>query len=413
MNVKRLRLTALVTFGLLASSPFFQGAGTSTAVGLQPESASGMATSNDWQHAQELAQAGDDFQARFGALTERLSTTFPDYYVDRAINGDRRSGVVRFTGDVPTEATDLASSEAGVEILIVDAPSRAQQLRDENVVMDAVAAQFADHPYFAYVDHHDRVVHVEISEEDATATGAQLWAAGRGTTPDSNIEGFSVALHGVPGDDVTTTQALHAGLKLFSPSGAFACSTAFSVKKAGGPELGILTAGHCPGNGVHYGTSTSPNYFNVLPYSQITDDAAGGGDFRWLHSTVMLSGATKAEANNVYRYFGSSQTADVDDYVCRWGWTTNYGCGYISYTNGYANVTAGDTNQLRRVGPLACISGSDMSYGSHTQTGDSGGPWFNGTTAYGIHSVGNGSSNSCFSQVRHALARFSLQLWTG
>lgn len=72
------------------------------------------------------------------------------------------------------------------------------------------------------------------------------------------------------------------------------------------------------------------------------------------------------------------------------------------------------------MGPLACVTTPNISTGTHSRPGDSGGVWYYGTTAFGIHSAGNYQGGamtnghiSCMAQVNHALYRLQLSLWTG
>jgi hypothetical protein len=67
----------------------------------------------------------------------------------------------------------------------------------------------------------------------------------------------------------------------------------------------------------------------------------------------------------------------IGGFVCKYGWHSGYTCGYISskwFSSAYPNNTA----TFIRVNNTAGFS--NLSDG-----GDSGGPWFNGNTADGIH----------------------------
>ncbi|WP_111719089.1 trypsin-like serine protease [Homoserinimonas sp. OAct 916] len=111
--------------------------------------------------------------------------------------------------------------------------------------------------------------------------------------------------------------------------------------------------------------------------------------------------------------FASSAVAQTGYYICRFGHTGGYACGTVAGSNYIANITLPSEpgGGIRQVGPLACVTA--VQNGGQSQPGDSGGPWFLNNTAYGIHSAGDGSTISCFSQVNNALSRFGLKLWAG
>ena len=71
----------------------------------------------------------------------------------------------------------------------------------------------------------------------------------------------------------------------------------------------------------------------------------------------------------------------INEFVCKYGKTTGYACGYITDKNfapGYVpNVNATFIRVHR--------DGVDLA-----QSGDSGGPWYSNQTAYGILSGENG-----------------------
>lgn len=75
----------------------------------------------------------------------------------------------------------------------------------------------------------------------------------------------------------------------------------------------------------------------------------------------------------------------VGGYVCKYGAATGYTCGHIS-SKWFAPswVTSVDSTFIVVV--------NDAGYPNLSDPGDSGGPWFNSTTAYGVHVGGSGSS---------------------
>ena len=78
-------------------------------------------------------------------------------------------------------------------------------------------------------------------------------------------------------------------------------------------------------------------------------------------------------------------------YVCKWGKTTGRTCGHVAGKE--FDPGRGFDNRFIRVHNR---NGKNLSSG-----GDSGGPWFDGNTAYGIHGgyTGNGKRDSYFMAI--------------
>lgn len=149
--------------------------------------------------------------------------------------------------------------------------------------------------------------------------------------------------------------------------------------------------------------------FTVAPFSQATTDVYPGGDFRWLWSSQMFSGQTHVN-NGDLRTFRAAAIAPFNASACKFGNTTGYGCGTVTVSGIYKDVTVmpEDGGGTYRAGPFRGV-------GTHiTAGGDSGGPWFLNSVAYGVHQGTNlAGSISVWSHVTNALTRFNLQLWAG
>lgn len=158
------------------------------------------------------------------------------------------------------------------------------------------------------------------------------------------------------------------------------CTTGFSVKNTSGVK-GVITAGHCDNTMFDTFTGTG------LPLIFKGEKYGGNYEVQW-HT---LAGYTPV--NKIQWWKGSSSTRvitaatgrsnqAINAYVCKYGITTYYSCGFIAdknylltypdqwkppvpFTATFIRVTSGNTN------PLAT-------------EGDSGGPWYIGNTAYGI-----------------------------
>ena len=161
---------------------------------------------------------------------------------------------------------------------------------------------------------------------------------------------------------------IYAGLALSS------CTSGFSVKNSSGTK-GITTAAHC-------NNSISYNLTN-LPFQS----AAQGGqyDVQW-HTAPGFTVRNLMYDGTYNRLVYSTKPRSsqmLDEYVCKYGKVSLFTCGYIINKNYMPPCSSGYcyTSTFIRVHR----DGVDLS-----SDGDSGGPWFSGNTAYGIHKGGVG-----------------------
>lgn len=77
-------------------------------------------------------------------------------------------------------------------------------------------------------------------------------------------------------------------------------------------------------------------------------------------------------------------TQRIDEYVCNFGQRTGYGCGRIRSKN-FSGLPYIDNASPTFI----YVQKTYEPGGTFIARGDSGGPWFNGNTAYGIQSGGD------------------------
>lgn len=152
------------------------------------------------------------------------------------------------------------------------------------------------------------------------------------------------------------------------------CTTGFSVKNRTTGTRYVTTAGHCGSTSISPLT-TAVNFY--VPNN--------GFDFQTLYVPTGDS-ATNFVADNTYPYYHSITsvrvaTMTVGTYVCKYGKTTGYGCGTI----GAINISIGGSPavyfRVDRSGTSDFVCG-----------GDSGGPVYASSVAYGlIHAATNAS----------------------
>jgi hypothetical protein len=168
-------------------------------------------------------------------------------------------------------------------------------------------------------------------------------------------------------------------------SNAPECTGGFTVSRSG--EKGMVTAQHCA-NGLRYNGA-----LGVIQYVTAARDSKSGHTDLQYHRT--LSGNS---TNNQFRATGTAASDDrtvaaaanpvSGQVACHWGRTTGYSCSYVDSTN-YCETYSGFGTACNLDSTTADISDG----------GDSGGPWFYGSDAIGVHSGAASGYYSLFTRI--------------
>jgi len=355
-----------------------------------------------------------EWSVEFARVATHVKNAYPDDFSYAGLADDYVGAYIAFAGAVPDGLAEAIGGVSRVE-LIADAGFTRDDLLDyQGGILRSVTPEGVDGAFAVVVDNDPlrRVFDVTISgvegfesSDAGAASSAQLAGI------EEDIVRFVASAPPPAGFAVTVLPAERpvAGFEWEDGGRSLAgvCTGAFPVKRNAGPELGILTAGHCPGTG-SYG-STSDMFYPPYPYSLDTKyNVNTGGDFRWNHSRYLLSGYTYLGGEGGRKRFARAEDPWVGSQVCHYGRTTGHGCDTVRSLNSGAEIYVPDGHRVYEIGPLV------RTWNSITRPGDSGGPWyFRGTdTAAGIHSgvYGNGSY---FSYVTNALQNFGVTLWVG
>jgi streptogrisin C len=327
-------------------------------------------------------------QAAAGDVLERLEQEFPTFAGGWIDHEPTVSAVARFQGSVPDGAAAIAAGRAN---LVGGAGRTLAQLRARaNEVHDAVAERFGT-SVATGLDVRTGIVQVS----------AETPAALRGLSPEA-VRAHLPETARASDVRVTLTKAAAAGFehtrggaKTPWDGGAGYCTTAFSVARNG--TYGFVTAGHCQ-NDRSYRQPEDGLTYNAPFQAQHRGD---WGDFQW-HTTPHVEYAefytTSTGHRDVLGYDGSIAEGD---YVCKYGRTSGYGCGYVKDNN--VNVTFDGITHHRLVAMRTYI----------TEGGDSGGPWFLVNDAMGVHSGWvdlDGARRSTFSRIVYADEALGLAL---
>lgn len=156
------------------------------------------------------------------------------------------------------------------------------------------------------------------------------------------------------------------------------CTTGYSVQNSSGTK-GITTAAHCGNSQSYNGTALT---FRAELYTGEYDvqwHTGSGLTYRpWAYDGLY---DTQTPQFRIITGTRSRTNQALDEYVCKYGKTTGYTCGYIKDKNYRSSSPSNATATYIRVSN----PGVNLSEG-----GDSGGPWYRGSIAYGIHHTGIG-----------------------
>ncbi|MEV0202590.1 S1 family peptidase [Nonomuraea sp. NPDC050691] len=337
----------------------------------------------------EQAVARYGWQDDFVKVANQARDSFPDTYAGAVVAEDGSSASIAFKGEVPATVTDLARTVHAPVKVVGGRPYSEEELRQtlktthyEILARADVATSAGEY------DVERGVVTIEAQPKEPLADPAakerfraalQL-ARLAGSNPAIKVE-VKVA------DQVEVQpQAYIRGGGLLNTTGAqTVCTTGFTVKK--GSTTGISTAAHCGDDSkLRYHNHDTNDYTIVTRKSR---HEGGHGDMAW----YSRGGYTAAKTF----YYNKGKTRYVDE--TRWAVQgvrlSNYGrtSGYKSSAKIYRINVCVD-----RVCDMVAMDKMN------TKGGDSGGPWFNGTSAYGIHmgwaKIG-GKKRSMYSEVRY------------
>lgn len=313
-----------------------------------------------------IAAENLNLQELSGAIAETVATEFPDDWVGHFVTHGE-AFAVRFLVTSGAAADRLGR-------LILEHPVLSRVATTEHRSLSLVelernaSAILATSPlarsFDIDIDIDAGRIHIQTT---AAAIGSALDAIDAAGPLSSEVVLEVVQALSQPNVDI------YGGLHL-SP----VCTSGFSVQNAAG-NRGIVFAGHCP----------DVSYAGVS-LSTISTAFGGSSDLKWARAVghTYPNWAYDAYTPPYYRRdiasTKSRAATGIGDFVCHYGRGSAYGCGQVvskTKAPGYIpDVTATYIEVQDDTSPYI-----DLSVGS-----DSGGPWFYGNAAYGIHSGGAG-----------------------
>lgn len=308
----------------------------------------------------------DEFAIRATLLEEMYPTLFSYATIT---HGASPKAYVHFKSEIPPSAYQHFT---GIEVVNVSLQRNyglsAGDIRDQVTSSHQVASQQSTRNMATSFDLDARTVVVEVNTSGLNESdSAELLDSVQGAVEE--VATVTVEVDEAPTLAGDGEASVYGGARLErSGSSSLSCSTAFNVKKDG--VSGILTAGHCDST-----PYTVENTSGGTEWAATNKGSHQGwwGDFRWLTTT-------QTETTSFYTAWSTRATLKsvanpVDNQrLCRFGHKTGRSCSaYVA-----------DTYLCRTI---------DLNYLCHlvrmdrdtADKGDSGGPWFSGSTAYGVH----------------------------
>jgi|GEM_PF-1743662 len=309
----------------------------------------------------------------------------------RTISGPRLSAVyvipeeslaihVRLTGDGEIKRLSEFSSTLPVPVYVEYGATYSQ---DELV---AATNEIAEQIMLEKVEGVDGVEVSGTTESLVFVTNSKADSSTKkalaGITSDFFGAKSGVAARGAVASPIEVVFEEHEGAAENTSRGGVAltsCTSGFTV--VSGTVRGFLTAGHC-GNTQKFATTPTGVASQTSTFKG--ENYGTTADIQWHSPTVAAS---------FKQFFGSSattattqlgtQTTYVGQGLCHRGMASGYSCGYVTSLN-FAPTWSNACNGSGCSAVFVRASGTNLA----NLGGDSGGPWFGGAYAYGIHKGG-------------------------
>jgi streptogrisin C len=298
---------------------------------------------------------------------------------------------VAFKGSVPQEAVDAVKSLPVDVRLTADAPLTDDERSDATAaagaaIFEATGAESTIGMKPQSTEMEGVVGPANATRRMAASVPLEALAEDAAAAAVSGPADFAITLTHTA-KDVNSSEVLSGGTALGDPRGVKTlCTAGFTVRNDRTGQTGIITASHCPDD-LDYEGRHILNFAGHGDGQQLDEQWFTSSEPVWNQFISSRSGAT------LYRSTVRSVAMPTGDReVCKFGSITSQGCSQM------------------HAGPVSATYDSGVTYKNiwlttrHiTERGDSGGPWFYGSTAYGVHTGQSvwldGSTHSAFTPV--------------
>lgn len=287
--------------------------------------------------------------------------------------------------NAPPKNVDLRLLETigvPIHVLVVDAPNSVDRERAIEAVAGSVGA---DRQALVGADWRTSTIHIDLGSAQSGSTV---------TLDITDTNSTSAAPN--PGPPARSDAAvLTAAVEVAGPFAIEVTTVAddpVTLEYRGGVTYGSCTAGFVVVTGATRGISGARHCSSLSSYDGASFAAASThisltGDVRWTPSTSGTGSGTFQADWGIFRAATGAGNPGVGSSVCHFGIATGYSC---------STVIAVDLCNSSSVCGLAVVADNISA------AGDSGGPWFFGGVARGIHTgtcTVNGVTGSCFTRI--------------
>lgn len=322
-----------------------------------------------------------DWQDQIATVVTFAQENYPHDFTESYIDNIRKNGEILFRGQVPRAVTDAASKLPYLKLTGGSGISNMEAQRLHFELVEKLRAENPDLRFGSYVDFRKKTIEIQL--DSAQISNFKKMPATLALLKSSQVLRPHFTFESM---QESTLDALFGGGYLSS------CTSAFSAKSPGKPNL-LLTAGHCQ----------PPQSYHSVPLVYEGSHVGNHGDFG-VYSTSAYTAPQFYSAPSVLVNVTALKIPSVGQALCRNGQTTGRRCGQTVVTNNYC-----DSTHFPRVCELTVMNNRQA------KKGDSGGPWFSSTYAYGIHSRGlnyKGVARDAFSPVVKAQKLLSITVKT-
>lgn len=314
-------------------------------------------------------------QVDFSSGVDDLREKYPEYYVDATWSVDKPEIVL--SAGVPDAVLQVARNYS--DVVIRDVPTEAKRLETTESVYQAALKLEGVTSATAYSTQDGAVeLTVALSPSGKDKLSSRSTVSLEESFEKDLRKASDLPVHvSVSSESDLGSTEIRGGLAYKLPSGKDQCTAAFVVKSGG--ITGISTAEHC---------ESLPKKYDGVTIATQRILSKGQGDVRWARATSSTVKPSKAFQYDYSKFRSVSRTSNpaVGTIICKFGLTHGYKCSKVYKTGvcsiGYCNLHAA-TDYISR-------------------PGDSGGPWFSGTVAMGIHhgqATINGKKRSLFTRI--------------
>ncbi|MDA0635158.1 S1 family peptidase [Nonomuraea sp. MCN248] len=327
-------------------------------------------------HKQAIDRYG--WQPAFRKVTDTLRQAYPDEITATSMSQDGRGARLAFKGPIPPRAITLARTlPVAVDLVGETGFSEREVEAARTKALKAVTGRAGTGDVGASFDAEKGTVSIEVEAEATTQEVRQdLGEVARSTLPaDSEIR---IDVKVVDELDIEPQDKYIRGGGLLDEG----CTVGFVVNYHASAKQAISTAGHCTVRPTYTYYNHSRDGGSTVVRSVIKHQG-GRGDIALYTRGSMTATRTFYYAKNRKRYVDDSSAfaPGVGSQICHFGRVTGKHCGQVSDRD-YSYY-----NERQRVTYEHLVMADGER--NFSDRGDSGGPWYYGNTAYGIHHGGS------------------------